>query len=140
METSKVSKFLFLPSTCSYPTYEEWKLVDPDALAKVLSSYPTYEEWKLLHQQVHLHRILLVLILPMRNGNSVSSAYSNTEVYSSYPTYEEWKLLFNMYMPNITHCSYPTYEEWKPPCLLNILYLFPVLILPMRNGNLHQCG
>ena len=106
----------------------------------ISGSYPTYEEWKPILIRLFIKFTMAVLILPMRNGNSVSSAYSNTEVYSSYPTYEEWKLLFNMYMPNITHCSYPTYEEWKPPCLLNILYLFPVLILPMRNGNLHQCG
>ena len=36
--------------------------------------------------------------------------------------------------------SYPTYEEWKPPrnfCASSRL-LNPVLILPMRNGNLQM--
>ena len=31
--------------------------------------------------------------------------------------------------------SYPTYEEWKLPSFKQALYLFLVLILPMRNGN-----
>ena len=53
----------------------------------------------------------LVLILPMRNGNSISFL-SNPVISSSYPTYEEWKpspyILFTL-LPR----SYPTYEEWK---------------------------
>ena len=34
--------------TCSYPTYEEWKLDKDKIMIKdiTLGSYPTYEEWK----------------------------------------------------------------------------------------------
>ena len=34
---------------CSYPTYEEWKLISEwkDIVFDIKCSYPTYEEWKL---------------------------------------------------------------------------------------------
>ena len=57
-------------SISSYPTYEEWKLLlIPLAIQENNRSYPTYEEWK----QYYLLRVaatsVIVLILPMRNGN-----------------------------------------------------------------------
>jgi len=64
----------FLPNTsCSYPTYEEWKQSNNEFGISIVvnsSSYPTYEEWKL-------------------NTNPL---YVNLVFTRSYPTYEEWKL------------------------------------------------
>ena len=58
----------------------------------MISSYPTYEEWKLI-QGVDVFIVFYsVLILPMRNGNFYyTRKYFRTDG-SSYPTYEEWKL------------------------------------------------
>ena len=53
----------------SYPTYEEWKLVNENQGSPSLwCSYPTYEEWK--------------------QGWEYEE-YITTQ--GSYPTYEEWK-------------------------------------------------
>jgi len=57
----------------SYRTYEEWKLEFVLRLGgdDYLSSYRTYEEWKLTSHS--LKRIdIIVLTVPMRNGNSSS--------------------------------------------------------------------
>ena len=57
-------------SLSSYPTYEEWKQnINFFLFYRIYCSYPTYEEWK------HSNKIssvpwFIVLILPMRNGNS----------------------------------------------------------------------
>jgi len=80
---------------------------------------------------------VVVLILPMRNGNLIKGFNSLNSVlkgsyptyeewkqydstccgvnlsFSSYPTYEEWKLTFTCYFSLLLFCSYPTYEEWK---------------------------
>jgi len=98
-----------------------------------------------------------VLILPMRNGNTIVLDIFTTKhkflsylwgmetckngkmlffIYSSsYPTYEEWKLpslpLHILVFPS----SYPTYEEWKLKLLVVSFWNYRVLILPMRNGN-----
>ena len=61
----------YLKGLRSYPTYEEWKLAR-NKLKKYFfyGSYPTYEEWKLLAFFCFSSFLaLLVLILPMRNGN-----------------------------------------------------------------------
>ena len=59
--------------------------------------------------------VMLVLILPMRNGNSKFPAiFSVLYKVRSYPTYEEWK-------------QRNAYPEIFPKSF--------VLILPMRNGN-----
>ncbi len=100
----------------------------------------------------------MVLILPMRNGNSdiiddpfmeIEGSYPTYEEWKrelltkidenligSYPTYEEWKHKIQLHTLLSLPCSYPTYEEWKL-FLLEKLFLRPpcVLILPMRNGN-----
>jgi len=47
METFNPSAITIRPKG-SYPTYEEWKLVDGVIAEKYgFGSYPTYEEWKL---------------------------------------------------------------------------------------------
>ena len=107
--------------SCSYPTYEEWKpVIILDHLFKnsLGSSYPTYEEWKTILKsilvRINVGVFRIVLILPMRNGNSPVSMYT---------------------VPYVPLCSYPTYEEWKQ---INTSFNLPeirVLILPMRNGN-----
>ena len=54
----------------SYPTYEEWKLYeDSKKHCYKIRSYPTYEEWKLPKVVDIIISMLIVLILPMRNGN-----------------------------------------------------------------------
>ena len=92
METQS-SPVLHYLLPCSYPTYEEWKqpfihgYVDLSRYVflsylwvmetyKIQSiknliqrSYPTYEEWKLSFFACHVHFVIGVLILPMRNGN-----------------------------------------------------------------------
>ena len=80
-----------------------------------IRSYPTYEEWK--HDNFKVcSSYSFVLILPMRNGNSI----------------------FNISAPPLYFRSYPTYEEWKQR-LVNINFKqTSVLILPMRNGNFFQ--
>ena len=57
---------------------------------------------------------MLVLILPMRNGNSIPYKIQSF-LFRSYPTYEEWK------------------QGANQPSLPD--FLQAVLILPMRNGN-----
>jgi len=100
----------------SYPTYEEWKQLNPTSNGACIScSYPTYEEWK---HYFHLNTMddLPVLILPMRNGNSRSFCHRSIFFLSlsSYPTYEEWKQGIKIIKTsNGIYCSYPTYEEWK---------------------------
>ena len=55
---------------------------------------------------------MLVLILPMRNGNN--PVLSIVEIGNgSYPTYEEWKLFTLSISTSFIESSYPTYEEWK---------------------------
>ena len=39
--------------------------------------------------------VLIVLILPMRNGNLDDTAFCDNAYFGSYPTYEEWKLSFS---------------------------------------------
>ena len=60
----------FFGNTCSYPTYEEWKLNNNFFVSISLTnrSYPTYEEWKPWYLRYKI------------DGKT-----------SSYPTYEEWK-------------------------------------------------
>ncbi len=169
------SKFLFLPylwgmetifwlngggwDESSYRTYEEWKHVDLSPVVQAVNgSYRTYEEWKLSLSSVSVLTCLMVLTVPMRNGNDgviygvtvVEGSYRTYEEwkqcnncvnkchkFSSYRTYEEWKLTFHFFFDNIFLCSYRTYEEWK-------LIYWPkkhgrcrrVLTVPMRNGNL----
>jgi len=76
-------------------------------------SYRTYEEWK------HKKRTLI----------------DSVEV-RSYRTYEEWKHTCKESKRNRCMRSYRTYEEWKHRLYFLIALLaFPVLTVPMRNGN-----
>mgnify|MGYP006874529897 CR=1 FL=1 len=60
--------------------------------------------------------ILVVLILPMRNGNPTIFYSFDSTTSRSYPTYEEWKPHFCFWYSRCsTYRSYPTYEEWKLP-------------------------
>ncbi len=93
METAHLITFSINNNFCSYPTYEEWK---PSGLSVFVltilkRSYPTYEEWKLQADLKPSASNALVLILPMRNGNTIHSASLFSIFVSSYPTYEEWK-------------------------------------------------
>ena len=68
-----VSNSQMLLEKSSYPTYEEWKRLSYTFLFHsyfCISSYPTYEEWKLQKIGLSKTHLRLVLILPMRNGNS----------------------------------------------------------------------
>jgi len=67
-----------LPYIRSYPTYEEWKQVRQQKKeGEYLRSYPTYEEWKPGSLSLlYMDTWILVLILPMRNGNKSSSVGS----------------------------------------------------------------
>jgi len=56
---------------------------------------------------------VIVLILPMRNGNSNNLSCTTSSFSGSYPTYEEWKLIIPPHKYLSTLSSYPTYEEWK---------------------------
>jgi len=77
-------------------------------------SYPTYEEWK---------------------PGSINPCFFNT--LGSYPTYEEWKHFTSSKSSSfLLISSYPTYEEWKLQIYkYSWLFIWSVLILPMRNGN-----
>ena len=112
MET--YSSITFLRSvSCSYPTYEEWKLGRCLPMKKRhFGSYPTYEEWK-----------------------QFKISPNTSSLYSSYPTYEEWKHFskkdeMNRYR---LFLSYLWGMETCMPLIINSIG--SVLILPMRNGN-----
>ena len=86
---------------------------------------------------LHMATVYLVLILPMRNGNKSAILSFNSSLISSYPTYEEWKPIIHKSIRIYIVGSYPTYEEWKHNTVSTKLHQStPVLILPMRNGNL----
>jgi len=82
-------------------------------------SYPTYEEWKhsIIPPKCFIH--ILVLILPMRNGN-----YNRYFSYS-FPTGPV--LILPMRNGNLDTFSMA-------------LFFYIVLILPMRNGNFNRYG
>jgi len=78
-------------------------------------SYPTYEEWKQCNALLYIKvSEILVLILPMRNGNNTTyHPFPVGGSICSYPTYEEWKPYQWLYIKEVDAGSYPTYEEWK---------------------------
>jgi len=53
-------------------------------------SYRTYEEWKLTTLSVD-NSVLIVLTVPMRNGNDFAKTVNGKTLSCSYRTYEEWK-------------------------------------------------
>jgi len=100
-----------------------------------LCSYPTYEEWKLISYSFSISSFT-VLILPMRNGNKIEELLYEAGMWSSYPTYEEWKQIIS----GLFYCflkwflSYLWGMETIIKCVIFTSFSF-VLILPMRNGN-----
>ena len=103
--------------------------------------------------------MVILLILPIRNGNSCNlvtpdslpssfyptykewklAKYSDLSwlISAFYPTYEEWKLCFAAFFYNIHRKTfYPTYEEWKRRHNAHVRKIHQLFILPMRNGNI----
>ena len=100
----------------SYPTYEEWKLINLRNLSfiKTVLILPmrngnpfiftciSFMGFKVLILPMrngnHINLdvpvyLITVLILPMRNGNQIVPQLEALSSFSSYPTYEEWKLM-----------------------------------------------
>jgi len=108
-------------------------------------------------QNTMFTRTQSVLTVPMRNGNSRHQPFSVCKTFlpylwgmetfhpitrffvnipSSYRTYEEWKHVKVCISIFRRYSSYRTYEEWKHIQNLPTDYQkFPVLTVPMRNGN-----
>jgi len=103
-------------------------------------------------------KCIVVLTVPMRNGNislsniwypSTSCSYRTYEEWKlcscirshrgnecSYRTYEEWKHQIDKHNAEILEGSYRTYEEWKHYLVGGEFVDFCVLTVPMRNGNI----
>jgi len=117
----------FLPNTSfyrSYPTYEEWKLLQHLCSSKRRRTVLILPMRNGNFYKFYSTRIRsLVLILPMRNGNYFLRYLRLVHQVSSYPTYEEWKRNNNIAISIQIYCSsYPTYEEWKPTLSCWLLY------------------
>ena len=76
-----------------------------------------------------------VLILPMRNGNSMKLKRSGILNSGSYPTYEEWKPNFIFTNFNTSKVLILPMRNGNPPYSQYFKHIYIVLILPMRNGN-----
>ena len=148
--------------TCSYPTYEEWKLLN---IAHIYLGYSVLvlilpmRNGNTLMRWSGRYNLACVLILPMRNGNSVDCGVYGARKYTLFLSYlwgmETWLTLCGMKEAYIVlilpmrngnyiiisdlnrslSSSYPTYEEWKLGKILYFVTHICVLILPMRNGN-----
>jgi len=89
------------------------------------SSYRTYEEWKLEYNMIVNRSTLLVLTVPMRNGNTLKGRTQQTSP-SLVLTVPMRNGNFAKAIPNVKTkmSSYRTYEEWKPPTsLVDVLEL-----------------
>jgi len=123
-------------------------------------SYPTYEEWKLLTSFFIFHFSQGVLILPMRNGNNaakINAGYisadrvlilpmrnGNTQIQSLWANSLQ---KFLSYLWGMETCNESKILLFHHPFLsylwgmetksffLHFFLLLFVLILPMRNGN-----
>jgi len=59
-------------ASSSYRTYEEWKhKIDNIDNVGSYSSYRTYEEWKHILSLILSKSLIMVLTVPMRNGNQM---------------------------------------------------------------------
>ena len=65
------------------------------------------------HVPVNLYISILVLTVPMRNGNYAVSTTLVNIALRSYRTYEEWKRIRIHRQAAAIVGSYRTYEEWK---------------------------
>jgi len=98
----------------SYRTYEEWKpKVKLETLETLLGSYRTYEEWK-RRCQWEYYKHLIVLTVPMRNGNLKKNSPANTGAI----------LVLTVPMRN------GNLHTW-----ILLGWSMVVLTVPMRNGN-----
>ena len=159
-----VTFFLNISFFRSYPTYEEWKLHLNSQIKNQELQFLSYL-WGMETSSKLANKAprATVLILPMRNGNLVrwtfytwirglflsylwgmeTNFFNNSSIscsfFCSYPTYEEWKRnsIKTFFFGNKIS-SYPTYEEWKLELLIEKVDESNVLILPMRNGNIHK--
>ena len=126
----------------SYRTYEEWKLAtilqaNGDL---VIGSYRTYEEWKqrwFRHTKKHL---LLVLTVPMRNGNpNCEKCNGNGKLFLPYlwgmetTIAKRWSIHTNWFLPYLWGMETSNFHEM-------LLYRPSVLTVPMRNGNRRSCS
>ena len=79
---------------------------------------------------------LIVLTVPMRNGNIKQYRGELEQSVGSYRTYEEWKHGGGSVPIAVRSSSYRTYEEWKLGlCNGKQPHCSEVLTVPMRNGN-----
>ena len=136
-----LSSFLsHLSNSRSYRTYEEWKLFLSLAFrsASSLGSYRTYEEWKRRNKKEIRELGVLVLTVPMRNGN-----IKREPVLLS--TYRFLPYLWGMETMIHDKFDIPIYLVLTVPMRngnRGTIKLLPmpvgVLTVPMRNGNHHQ--
>ena len=105
-------------SSCSYPTYEEWKhLTNSGVILPHYSLFLSYL-WGMetKHYPISLSFAWSSRFLSYLWGMETQNfpIYSRFYKACSYPTYEEWKLYAFGATTFCGSCSYPTYEEWKP--------------------------
>ena len=96
METALNISFFYL-LFCSYPTYEEWKLnriIGNNSCVYILVLILPMRNGNWVKMILKGLRSGIVLILPMRNGNPIFPTSRLKRLISSYPTYEEWKRAF----------------------------------------------
>ena len=92
-----------------------------------------------LSRMIMSNPFVSVLILPMRNGNSVVIGFSFLlNIFVLILPMRNGNLVLLVSFEFSVLRSYPTYEEWKQMiCFKTDIESF-VLILPMRNGNTSQ--
>jgi len=134
---NSLSFSVFLTSqSCSYRTYEEWKLSNSlNAKLDTVRSYRTYEEWKpqselsVLRYQLQFLPYLWGMETTLRTQRTHDGIQFLPYLWGmetqmrimfwlatagSYRTYEEWKLSSACSSRRCcSNCSYRTYEEWK---------------------------
>ena len=80
--------------------------------------------------------LLWLLNLPLRNGNDVANRQLDSMEYTFEPSFEEWKQGI-IWVDDAQVVTFePSFEEWKlsSECKETIRE-FPLLNLPLRNGN-----
>jgi len=131
--------------TCSYPTYEEWKLLN---IAHIYLGYSVLvlilpmRNGNTLMRWSGRYNLACVLILPMRNGNSVDCGVYGARKYTLFLSYlwgmETWLTLCGMKEAYIV-LILPMRNGNSEAIVRTVLEALAVLILPMRNGNMIMC-
>jgi len=140
METIKLASRRIFSGSCSYPTYEEWKprrlrcQREFCILVLILPMRNGNERYR------WIWRTLSVLILPMRNGNDnqIFQYLVLSFLFLSYLWGMETILNF-LFSPKVQN-MFLSYL-WGMETLVSIFYnpfVLSVLILPMRNGNCYH--